>query len=143
MEQRVLFLRAALEDSEDNSLLGVSRHLNAARGQAVLTFMYLCVLGLCFLTAVVYFCRMQWEERYIRHLRETEVEGIRAAMAQSEMTQREESLAVQRKYIEERRARILQLFAPVRLVSIAVRGCLCRTWPHAILRRYLTTFSLY
>ena len=95
----------------------VFRHLAESRGQAVLTFMYLCVLGLCFTTAVVYFCRMQWEERYLRRLREHELSAIRSAMAQSENTQREESRAVQRKYIEERRARILQLFAPVRMVS--------------------------
>ena len=100
------------------------RHLNETRGQAVLTFMYLCVLGLCFMTAVVYFCRMQWEERYLRRLRESELHAMRAAMAQSEAAlsstthhhRDEESRAVQRKYIEERRARILQLFGPVRMV---------------------------
>ena len=102
--------------SPDEPLL--LRHLNETRGQAVLTFMYLCVLGLCFMTAVVYFCRMQWEERYLRRLREHELGAIRSALAQSEATQREESRAVQRKYIEERRARILQLFVPVRMVRL-------------------------
>ena len=101
-------------DEEEHPIF---RHLNESRGQAVLTFMYLCVLGLCFMTAVVYFCRMQWEERYLRRLREHELSAIRSAMAQSENSQREESRAVQRKYIEERRARILQLFSPVRMVS--------------------------
>lgn len=99
---------------DDDSV--VLRRLSETRGQAVLTFMYLCVLGLCFTTAVVYFCRMQWEERYLRRLREHELGAIRSALAQSEASQREESRAVQRKYIEERRARILQLFVPVRMV---------------------------
>lgn len=85
------------------------------RGQTVLTFLYLCVLGLCFVTAAVYFCRMQWEEQYLRRLREIEIGAIRSAINQSEATQREESMAVQRKYIEERRARIRQLFLPVKL----------------------------
>lgn len=95
------------------------RSLTENRGQSVLTFMYMCVLGLCFMTAVVYFCRMQWEERYLRRLRENELIAMRSALSQSEATQREESLAVQRKYIEERRARILQLFEPVKMVSIS------------------------
>ena len=129
------FLRGHEEDDyddEESSLL--MRHLTGeTRGQAVLTFMYLCVLGLCFMTAVVYFCRMQWEERYLRRLREHELGAIRSALAQSEATQREESRAVQRKYIEERRARILQLFVPVRMVRFCVDrieicfvgACLC------------------
>ena len=108
-------LSAADDDPEEPLLL---RRLTETRGQAVLTFLYLCVLGLCFMTAVVYFCRMQFEERYLRRLRESELGAIRSALAQSETTQREESRAVQRKYIEERRARILQLLGPVRLVSM-------------------------
>lgn len=104
------------DDSSGEEAYPMFRRLEEARGQAVLTFMYLCVLGICFMTAVVYFCRMQWEERFLRRLRENELSAIRSAMVQSENTQRDESRAVQRKYIEERRARILQLFAPVRMV---------------------------
>lgn len=110
----------ASSDPDEADPLFLHRALTETRGQAVLTFMYMCVLGLCFTTAVVYFCRMQWEERYLRRLREYERSQIRSAMAQSEAMsspqEREESRAVQRKYIEERRARIQQLFAPVRLV---------------------------
>ena len=45
--------------------------------------------------------------------------GMREALEQSEQN-REESRAVRRKYREERRARIIQLFDPVRIVSLGV-----------------------
>jgi hypothetical protein len=115
------------------------------RGRTVLTFLYLCILGLCFLTPILYYCRLYFEERNARRLRELET----AAFEQSSQQQalggvgglgahhhhhhhtllhhhmlnsnnnshnREEARAVRRKYVEERRARILQLFEPVRLV---------------------------
>jgi hypothetical protein len=92
-----------------------TRYLTESRGQTILTFLYLCVLGLCFLTAAVYFCRIQYEERCLRRFREAELQAMRSAISQSEATQREESLAVQYKYMEDRRARIRQLFLPVTL----------------------------
>ena len=48
-----------------------------------------------------------------------ELAGITAALDRSD-TNREESRAMRRKYREERRARIVQLFASVRIVSIVL-----------------------
>ena len=81
-----------------------------------MTILYLCVLGLCFVVPVFYYFRMHCEERHARRMRELEMAGMREALEQSEQN-REESRAVRRKYREERRARIVQLFDPVRLVS--------------------------
>lgn len=79
--------------------------------------LYIVVLVMCFITPIIYYCRIRYEEGYNRRMRELEAVGIATALEQSQM-QREESRAVRRKYIEERRARILQLFAPVRMVCI-------------------------
>jgi hypothetical protein len=87
------------------------------RGRTVLTVLYLCVLGLCFVVPVFYYFRMHCEERNARRMRETEIAGITEALEQSENVHREESRAARRKYREERRARIIQLFATVRMVS--------------------------
>lgn len=86
----------------------------AERGRTVLTVVYLCILGLCFMTPILYYCRLQFDERYSQRLRDLEAAGLSAALERS--VNREESRAVRRKYIEERRARIIQLFVPVRMV---------------------------
>jgi hypothetical protein len=49
-------------------------------------------------------------------MRALELVGISRALEHSEQN-REETIAARRKYREEQSARILQLFAPVRLVS--------------------------
>jgi len=84
-------------------------------GRIILTILYLCVLGLCFVVPVFYYCRMHHEERSARRMREMELAGITEALEHSE-TNREETRAARRKYREERRARIIQLFAPVRMI---------------------------
>jgi hypothetical protein len=86
------------------------------RGRTVLTVLYLCVLGLCFVIPVFYYFRMHCDERGARRMRELELVSISQAMEHSEQN-RVETREARRKYREERRARILQLFAPVRLVS--------------------------
>jgi hypothetical protein len=77
---------------------------------------------MCFVTPIVYYCRLQCEEcANDQHFHDLEAAGIATALEQSQELQqhnREETRAVRRKYIEERRARILQLFAPVRAVCI-------------------------
>ena len=93
---------------------------DTSRGRTVLTVLYLCVLGLCFVVPVFYYVRMHCDERQARRLRELEIAGIAQALEQSEHIHREESRAARRKYREERRARILQLFAPVRMVRTKV-----------------------
>lgn len=85
------------------------------RGRTILTILYMCVLGLCFVIPVFYCIRVYYEERNARRLRELEIAGIAQAMEQSQLG-REESRAARRKYREEQRARIVQLFAPVRMV---------------------------
>ena len=91
-----------------------------ARGRTVLTILYLCVLALCFVVPVFYYFRLHCFEQQARRELELDVEEFHAAMEQNEQ-QREESRAARRKYMEERRARILQLFQPVRMVSKATK----------------------
>jgi hypothetical protein len=83
-----------------------------SRGRTVLTILYLCVLGLCFVVPVFYYFRLHCFEENAR--RELELD-FTTALEQSEL-HREENRAARRKYIEERRARIVQLFGPVRMV---------------------------
>jgi len=85
------------------------------RGRTVLTVLYLLVLGMCFVVPVFYYFRMSCDERYQRRLRELELAGITQALEQSQNAHREESRAARRKFREERRARINQLFAPVKM----------------------------
>lgn len=87
------------------------------KGRMILTILYLCILGLCFVVPIFYYFRMHCEERYARRIRELEVEGMRQAMEESEDMHRAESRAARRKYRAERKARIIQLFVPVKLVS--------------------------
>lgn len=87
-----------------------------SRGRTVLTILYLCVLGLCFVVPVFYYFRLHCFEEHAR--RELELDFTNA-LEQSEQ-HREESRAARRKYIEERRARIVQLFIPVRMVRFDI-----------------------
>lgn len=103
---------------QDAILPAVHRLLqDGHRGRTVLTVLYLCVLGLCFVVPVFYYFRMHCEERNVRRLRELELAGITQALEQSQHAHREESRAARRKFREERKARINQLFAPVKMVS--------------------------
>lgn len=85
-------------------------------GKTILTALYLCMLGVCFLVPIFFYFRMYCDERRNRHLRELEIAGMTQAMNESQMLQREESRAARRKYREERKARIIQLFTPVRMI---------------------------
>jgi hypothetical protein len=89
---------------------------DSPRGRTVLTVLYLCVLGLCFVIPVFFYIRMHCDDRHNRRLVESEIAGIAQAMDESQVHHREESRATRRKYREERRARIIQLFSPVRMV---------------------------
>ena len=86
------------------------------RGRTVLTVLYLCVLTMCFIVPVFFYCRMQCDHRNDQQLREIEVAGLQQAMTESQNAHREESRATRRKYREERRARIIQLFMPTRMI---------------------------
>jgi len=59
---------------------------------------------------------MHCDDRHNRRLRDLEIAGITQAMNESQDLHREESRAARRKYREERRARIIQLFTPVRMI---------------------------
>jgi len=95
--------------SPATSSVGTSQQ---SRGRTVLTILYLCVLGLCFVVPVFYYFRLHCFEESAR--RELELD-FTAALQESEQ-HREEHRAARRKYLEERRARIVQLFGPVRMV---------------------------
>ncbi|KAG7369095.1 ring finger domain containing protein [Nitzschia inconspicua] len=90
------------------------------RGRTVLTVLYLFVLSMCFLVPFFFYARMHCDERRNRHVREMEIATIAQALSESQTVQtaaqREESRATRRKYREERRAQILQLFGPVRMI---------------------------
>ena len=91
-------------------------------GRRILTALYLCMLGVCFLVPIFFYFRMHCDERRNRQLRDIEIAGITQAMNDSQILQREESRAARRKYREERRARIVQLFTPVRMVRSIIIG---------------------
>ena len=101
----------------------VARMLQSeARGRTVLTILYLVVLGLCFVIPVFYYFRMHCEDQQARRLRDLEMAGIEASLREQQQQTREETRAARRKYREEKRARLLQLFRPVRMVSGHVHG---------------------
>jgi len=82
------------------------------RGRTILTILYLIVLGLCFVVPIFYYCRVHWEDRVARRQREEEMEAIEASIAMNQ----EETRAARRKYREEKRARLEQLFQPFTLI---------------------------
>ena len=88
----------------------------AYTGKTILTALYLCMLGVCCIVPVFFYFRMHCDERHNRHLQDLEIAGMTQAMNESQDLHREESKAAQRKYREERRARFIQLFTPVRMV---------------------------
>ena len=100
------------------------RRLQAAEGDSPgridILRIYLVVLALCFIIPVFYYCRMHCEDRQSRRLRD--LERIAAALEESMQVEQhnrensEETRALRKKYLEERRARILQLFGPVQMV---------------------------
>lgn len=85
-------------------------------GRTILTALYLCMLGVCFVVPIYFYTRMHCDDRAQQRLRDLEITHITQAMNQSQDLHREESRAVRRKYREERRARIIQLFTPVRMI---------------------------
>eukprot|EP00934_Nitzschia_sp_Nitz4_P001032 Nitzschia sp. Nitz4//scaffold67_size101165//89606//91117//NITZ4_004543-RA/size101165-augustus-gene-0.17-mRNA-1//1//CDS//3329556516//1032//frame0 len=106
-----------LVEASTEFLAGDQRSLQQTEtGRTVLTILYLCVLGICFVIPIFYYFRLQCEERYARRLRDLELAGMAHAMQQSENLYSEESRAARRKYREERKARIMQLLSPVRMI---------------------------
>ena len=88
---------------------------NNSQGRTVLTILYLCVLGLCFIIPIIYYFRLHCFEEYARR-REMELDFTTALEQSTDQDHRDEARAARRKYIDERRARIVQLFGPVRMV---------------------------
>jgi hypothetical protein len=92
-----------------------------SRGRAILTILYLVVLGLCFTVPVFYYFRMHLEDRRLRRFRELQLQSVISGLQDSATPEaRDEMRAARRKYREEKRARILQLFAPVQMVRLIV-----------------------
>jgi hypothetical protein len=95
-----------------------------ARGRSILTILYLVVLGLCFIVPVFYYFRMHMEDRRLRRLRMLQLQSVIAGLQDSATPEaRDEMRAARRKYREEKRARILHLFAPVQMVCSLVWDC--------------------
>lgn len=130
-----------MSDSHQNIRVRLLQSIEEeSRGRTVLTILYLIVLGLCFIVPIFYYFRMHCEDRRARRLRELEFSAIEASINEHRASQgREETRAARRKYREEKRARILQLFEPVRLVSSVL-------FIEILLnsdRRHLTQFHYY
>mmetsp|Transcript_1874 Transcript_1874/g.4491 ORF Transcript_1874/g.4491 Transcript_1874/m.4491 type:complete len:358 (+) Transcript_1874:75-1148(+) len=84
-------------------------------GRTILTALYLCMLGVCFVVPIFFYFRMHCDDRHNRHLRDLEITVMTQVMNESQDIHREESRAARKKYREERKARIIQLFTPVRM----------------------------
>jgi hypothetical protein len=149
-----------------------------AGGNTALTILYLCLLGLCFATPLLYYIRLHYDERNAERAREAESQAIRRALADvaqehwfnmlnptdpdhmaptrslatalaglvndnendpvSNMIRRlsnswsldqgglgrEQLRHQRRKILEERRARLRQLLAPVRMVGYLNVSCI-------------------
>jgi hypothetical protein len=119
------YLRRILQNDNGGGGAGSSDN---TRGRTVLTVLYLSVLGLCFVVPIFYYLRLHCEERHARRLRDMEMIDFAALFATTTANNNNnnnnnsnseeviQSRAVRKKYREERRARIIQLLAPVRVV---------------------------
>lgn len=115
----VFFHRTFRSSSVETSMMNKSmrilqENIVNENGRAVLTVLYMAVFCLCFIVPVFYYFRLHWEERRLRRLRALEIAALVQSLQESEDPNREESLAARRKYREERKAQINQLFTPVR-----------------------------
>eukprot|EP00529_Nitzschia_sp_RCC80_P022638 CAMPEP_0113486316 /NCGR_PEP_ID=MMETSP0014_2-20120614/24934_1 /TAXON_ID=2857 /ORGANISM="Nitzschia sp." /LENGTH=495 /DNA_ID=CAMNT_0000379985 /DNA_START=76 /DNA_END=1563 /DNA_ORIENTATION=- /assembly_acc=CAM_ASM_000159 len=127
----------------NTSIDGANNALSVPRRKAVLTIIYLSVLGICFIIPMIFYCQLRCDDRRRdQELYDLEVAGMAMALAEStrmannnggdddddddddndgeggggNQRNRAEAREVRRKYREERRARILQLFTPVRMI---------------------------
>jgi hypothetical protein len=86
----------------------------------ILYIAYLCVLGCCCITPCLYYMRVSsWQRRQFRELREMERNAIVAALAQSTASGAHHmNISAELAVVHsERRARIIQLMEPVRMVG--------------------------
>lgn len=109
--------------SEDVLLTILNRALQRAdnatdRKKDILYLIYLGVLGFCCLAPCFYYLRLyMWQRYFFRHMREQERSSLALAVARSaQATQHEQTSDSDERVREERRARILQLMEPVRMV---------------------------
>jgi len=104
---------------QDEIIRSLQSSSDERRGRTILTILYLVVLGLCFIIPIFYYFRMHCEDRQARRLHER-VQGYvleqRALQDNDDGTRREEIRETRKKYRDEKRARIRQLFEPVRMV---------------------------
>jgi len=89
---------------------------NEERGRTILTILYLVVLALCFIIPIFYYFRMHCEDRQARRLHERVRGYVTEQRALQDEGAREEARTARKKYRDEKRARIKQLFEPVRMV---------------------------
>jgi len=109
--------------SEDVLLTILDRALRGAdnatdRKKDILYLIYLGVLGFCCLSPCFYYLRLHmWQRYFFRRMQEQERSSLALAVARSaQATQHEQPSDCDERVREERRARILQLMEPVRMV---------------------------
>lgn len=91
---------------------------NGMAGRNILTVLYLVILTLCFVTPIFYYFRLHCQDQQLRARNRRLEEAYVADIVQASVEEQSETRAMRKKYRAERRARIIQLFAPVSMVSL-------------------------
>jgi hypothetical protein len=121
-DQTTLPLQAVIATAASNLmerfLLPDQGNTNTNSRNQILYIAYLCILGCCCVTPCLYFLRIAiWQRQQVQQLREMEQAGMVAALAQSTRMQHHHNAGRESAVVrDERRARILQLMEPVRMV---------------------------
>ena len=91
---------------------------NGMAGRNILTVLYLVILTLCFVTPIFYYFRLHCQDHQLQARNRRLEEAYVADIVQASVEEQSETRAMRKKYRAERRARIIQLFAPVSMVSL-------------------------
>ena len=105
--------------SHDYLLASESARFLASSMQSrnILTLLYLVLFTLCFITPIFYYFRLHCQDRQLRARNHHLEEAYVAEIVRASVEEQSETRAFRKKYRAERRARIVQLFAPVSMVS--------------------------
>jgi hypothetical protein len=96
-----------------------NEHMEHDRARTILTILYLCVLAMCFVVPVVFYIKLCQLHRTRMRLMQQQQQSM--ASPPLTIEQQRETEALQRKLMEHRRARLLQLFLPVQVVRCRKR----------------------
>jgi len=127
--------------SEDVLLTILDRALRGAdnatdRKKDILYLIYLGVLGFCCLSPCFYYLRLHmWQRYFFRRMQEQERSSLALAVARSaQATQHEQPSDCDERVREERRARILQLMEPVRMVRRSIFLAIIALQPQPVMK---------